>query len=187
MAMSKQLAALYAGEIGWREFETRTRTDFRVMALYLRRGRALPPSVDTEDVRQELMIAACRQIESWRPDGGQPLDKWVVQGAMLRTRAWMRAQRYLPADELRHDCSTMRLSEADRVLEAKEHYARLLETANAREHYFARAFVQAGGSSRKALEILRADVRARVACRLDCDDCREMDRIRTTLKQAVGL
>lgn len=186
MAMSKQLAALYAGEIGWREFETRTRTDFRVMALYLRRGRALPPSVDTEDVRQELMIAACRQIESWRPDGGQPLDKWVVQGAMLRTRAWMRDQRHTPADEC-SDRSHATPATADRVLEAKQHYARLLETANAREHYFAKAFVQAGGSSRKALEILRADVRARVACRLDCDDCREMDRIRTTLKQAVGL
>lgn len=80
--MQSACEALRAGEIDFGEFERRTRDDWRRLARHMRGRWRVPPSLDSEDVRQVMLLAAWHAAQQWDPTRGVAIHRHVVWRAL---------------------------------------------------------------------------------------------------------
>jgi hypothetical protein len=84
--MEQELRALHAGEITGDEFARQTEAHWTRMAKVLHGRWDLPPAVDEEDIRQEMLLAAFEPkpqsgktlLEKWDPARCAKLSRYVV-------------------------------------------------------------------------------------------------------------
>lgn len=91
--MKEQLESVKLSKTTWADFVRETDSTWNMLAKRLMRHRRLPAAVSCDDVKQELLVAAWVHFERWSPDGGQPLNSYVVNGAMLSAKSWLAKQR----------------------------------------------------------------------------------------------
>jgi hypothetical protein len=100
--MSKRMAlalkGFRAGEIGFTRFAAETREDWDKLAgkwftVFSRKG--IPCGITEDDVRQEMLLAAWRAVQSYDPDhpGAKALEVHVVWNACNRATKWLNRQR----------------------------------------------------------------------------------------------
>ena len=85
-AMRKGLSAVRAGEMSFGEFAERTGPEWGKIAGYIATRWRLPNWASTEDVRQELLIAAWGAVEKFDPERGADLGRYVVWNAVDKAK-----------------------------------------------------------------------------------------------------
>lgn len=77
----------------WNPIDSAAMVEWKRHADRLWRKWSLPPVVSSEDLLQELLMAAWHFHRLWDPDGGIPHRVWVFTGAINRAKSWIHAQR----------------------------------------------------------------------------------------------
>lgn len=94
MTIEREINRMSQGEITWTEFVRRTDRDWtRLAARQKKRFRVLPEAVEVEDIKQELLVSAFKAYGTWKPEGGQPLHRWVIVQSVQRCMDWLNVQR----------------------------------------------------------------------------------------------
>lgn len=93
--MERELAALRAGEMTEDEFVRATAGQWDAIAERIVRRWEVPPAIDAEDARQELLLALTEQglVGKWDPARQVPLSRFVVWTTCATAKAWLHAQR----------------------------------------------------------------------------------------------
>lgn len=94
-SMAAELAALRTGVMDAEEFVRRTFGDWNALGEYLAGRWELPPGVDAEDARQEMLLALFEEqaVASWDPARQVPLARYVVWNACASTKQYLHKQR----------------------------------------------------------------------------------------------
>jgi DNA-directed RNA polymerase specialized sigma24 family protein len=91
--MESALKKLREGRLSFDGFARETHGDWeRLSAKLLRRWKA-PPAVDSEDLVQELLLAAWQSVGKWNEGQGMKLKPFVVWHAMTAAKRWLNVQR----------------------------------------------------------------------------------------------
>lgn len=93
--MEKELDALRAGEMTEDEFVRATAGQWDAIAERIVRRWEIPPAIDAEDARQELLLALLEGglVGKWDPARQVPLSRFVVWTTCATAKAWLHAQR----------------------------------------------------------------------------------------------
>lgn len=75
------------------KFYTSTHEEWIRIAKYLLRRWECPPSVDLEDIVQEMSLAVITVLPNFNPDKGITLERFIVWNACDRAKKWMHGQR----------------------------------------------------------------------------------------------
>lgn len=133
MSMEEAASALARKEMDFREFEAKTG---KLWSWWARRlVRDIPPFIDDDDVRQELLIEAWRSSNRWMKTGGAAPSTWIAQSALRAGRkAIMRARgvnrhTWRMDDPSRYDMAT---EDLEKMVDAEQENA-LLEVEIIRE------------------------------------------------------
>lgn len=180
--MSKNIKAiepLLAGRETFAQFERRTRKDWRRVAEYLLTRYAVPRAVEVEDIVQELLLNAWREVPKFDPSRSSDPGAFVLFRAISRTKRWMHSQRRARTCRApsNHDVSFSEAFEREPEIEVEgkqeattEHelvLGRLLKGCRTvAESICLVAVWRIGDAEAAAIELYR-DVDTRLQCRFD--------------------
>lgn len=93
--MARELQSLRDGEITEDEFARATAGQWDALAERLVRRWELPPAIDAEDARQQLLLALVEQglVGKWNPARQVELSRYVVWTTCATAKAWLHKQR----------------------------------------------------------------------------------------------
>lgn len=93
--MEKELEQLRAGQISGDAFVRATSGDWDALAASLVGRWEVPPGVDAEDMRQELLLAMWEKdaVGTWDPARAVQLSRYVVWASATGAKAWLHKQR----------------------------------------------------------------------------------------------
>jgi hypothetical protein len=94
-SMGAELEKLRGGDVDFRQFAAATEKDFDRMSADIAKRWKVPPGVDQEDVRQELLMAIVERklLTSWDPSRGPTLARYVVWQSYVAGKRFVHRQR----------------------------------------------------------------------------------------------
>lgn len=94
--LADHLEALWDDDLTFQQFVHLTRDDWTRLARTIRKRWRIPPGVEFEDVRQEMLLAAWNAVGNWHEGNGMALAPFVVWKAVTRAKRWINGQRNAP-------------------------------------------------------------------------------------------
>jgi DNA-directed RNA polymerase specialized sigma24 family protein len=91
--METELMSLRDGACTFEQFERSTRRSWQRLAGKLASRWRMPPSMDEQDLTQEMLIAVIELVASWDPDRKVKISAYVVWNAMNRAKLFLHEQR----------------------------------------------------------------------------------------------
>ncbi len=169
--MNAELAALRVGVMTADDFVRRTFGDWSKLGEYLAGRWELPPGLDGEDARQEMLLALfeSESVASWDPERSVPLARYVVWNACSETKQYLHKQRGalrwsgkaqsrfpLPFSALgrEHDPEVVQQADQDGRAEARQLLHAVGELLSEREREVWVLLVEVGGSRTEAIDRL---------------------------------
>lgn len=122
--MKCELQDLRAGKISFDQFALGTADEWDRLATSMWNSwrKNIPPTVSTEDIRQEMLLHAWQAVGKWDPERGTPLEKYVVFNACAKAARFIHTQRAAKRrsdkSESRHPMAFSTIRETDEWVEA---------------------------------------------------------------------